>query len=184
VGDYSLPCVGCKLAIGDSYYYRSFKYPLCNDCRKTDQDNPEYQTMNRTMAKKEFLLKDEDLDYRRPPLRYISRKNPHNPRYGDMKLYLVAQLQERAILVHGSLAELEELKKDRAMKREINIERKFERKIKKMRKELRLNEKPIDLAPKEHSHTFEIVNDSSDDQYSYKKCTECGLTISFVREDC
>ena len=92
--------------------------------------------MNRTMAKKEFLLKDEDLDYRRPPLRYISRKNPHNPRYGDMKLYLVAQLQERAIIVHGSLAELEELKKDRAMKREINIERKFERKIKKMRKEV------------------------------------------------
>ena len=92
--------------------------------------------MNRTMAKKEFLLKDEDLDYRRPTLKFISRKNPHNPRYGDMKLYLVAQLQERAVLVHGSLEKLEELKQDRVKKREANIERKFERKISKMRREV------------------------------------------------
>ncbi|KAE9555125.1 hypothetical protein FO519_001700 [Halicephalobus sp. NKZ332] len=183
VADCSLPCIDCKIAIGDSYYYRSFKYPLCNDCRKDDYDKPEYQTINRTMAKKEFLLKDEDLDYRQPPLKFISRKNPHNPRYGDMKLYLVAQLQERAILVHGSLAELEELKKDRALKREVNTEKKFERKINKMRRELRVNEKPVDLTPKEHHHNFEILADSSDDQYQYKKCTECGLTVTFVRED-
>lgn len=38
------------------------------------------------------MLKDCDLDLRKPILRYISKKNPHNPRYGEMKLYLKAQV--------------------------------------------------------------------------------------------
>lgn len=46
----------------------------------------------KTEAKKEYLLKDCDFDIRKPPLRFVSKKNPHNPRYGDMKLYLKLQV--------------------------------------------------------------------------------------------
>lgn len=37
-------------------------------------------------------MKDCDFDIRKPPLRFVSKKNPHNPRYGDMKLYLKLQV--------------------------------------------------------------------------------------------
>lgn len=50
--------------------------------------------ITRTEAKNEFLLKDCDFDLRKPPLKYISRKNPHNPRWGDMKLYLRLQVKK------------------------------------------------------------------------------------------
>lgn len=32
------------------------------------------------------------MDERTPPLKFIVRKNPHNPRWGDMKLYLRLQV--------------------------------------------------------------------------------------------
>jgi DNA repair protein len=51
-----------------------------------------HKLIPRTEAKTLYLLKDCDLDLREPPLRYIAKKNPHNPRYGDMKLYLKAQV--------------------------------------------------------------------------------------------
>jgi len=38
------------------------------------------------------LLKDEDFDVREPPLKFILRKNPHNERWGDMKLFLKLQV--------------------------------------------------------------------------------------------
>jgi DNA-repair protein complementing XP-A cells len=59
------------------------------------QEPEKYKTISRTRAKTEYLLKDEDLDLRRPLLRYISKKNPHNPRYGDMKLYLEIQVSAK-----------------------------------------------------------------------------------------
>ncbi|KAK6018901.1 XPA protein [Ostertagia ostertagi] len=43
------------------------------------------------------LLKDCDLDLRKPVLRYWAKKNPHNPRYGDMKLYLKFKVVERCL---------------------------------------------------------------------------------------
>ena len=49
--------------------------------------------ITKTDAKNNYLLKDGDFDRREPPLRYIVRKNPHNERWGDMKLYLKLQVK-------------------------------------------------------------------------------------------
>lgn len=51
-----------------------------------------HKLISRTEAKQRYLLKDCDLDKREPPLRFILKKNPHNPRWGDMKLYLQLQV--------------------------------------------------------------------------------------------
>lgn len=62
------------------------------------RDNEEkHKLISRTEAKQHYLLKDCDLDMREPPLRFVLKKNPHNPRWGDMKLYLKVQVgrQER-----------------------------------------------------------------------------------------
>jgi DNA-repair protein complementing XP-A cells len=40
-------------------------------------------------------LKDCDLDKREPALRFIVRKNPHNRRWGEMKLEEVEKERER-----------------------------------------------------------------------------------------
>lgn len=58
------------------------------------RDNEEkHKLISRTEAKQRYLLKDVDLDKREPPLRFILKKNPHNPRWGDMKLYLLLQVR-------------------------------------------------------------------------------------------
>lgn len=62
----------------------------------------QHALITRTDAKKEFLLKDCDLMSREPPLRFISKKNPHNPRWGDMKLYLRLQVSGNTKLILAS----------------------------------------------------------------------------------
>lgn len=57
------------------------------------RDNEEkHKLISRTEAKQHYLLKDCDLDQREPPLRFTLKKNPHNPTWGDMKLYLKLQV--------------------------------------------------------------------------------------------
>lgn len=62
---------------------------VCDGCRDSDE---KHSLITRTEAKTEYLLKDCDLDKREPILKFICRKNPHNVRWGDMKLYLHLQV--------------------------------------------------------------------------------------------
>jgi len=82
-------CLLCQEPLHDSFLYRSFSYAVCDSCR---DDEGKHQLITRTDAKQEYLLKDCDIDLREPALRFILRKNPHNPRWGDMKLYLLLQV--------------------------------------------------------------------------------------------
>nr|CAD2125915.1 unnamed protein product [Meloidogyne enterolobii] len=126
-------CLDCKGPLfSDAYLWKYFSQPICNKCRELEK----HKLITRTEAKTKFLLTDADLDCRKPPLRYISRKNPHNPRYGDMKLYLRSQLEARALEVYGSFTSLEQAKQKRELNREKANERRFEKKIHSMRKEV------------------------------------------------
>nr|CAD2140345.1 unnamed protein product [Meloidogyne enterolobii] len=125
-------CLDCKGPLfSDAYLW---KY-LVNQF-VINAELEKYKLITRTEAKTKFLLTDADLDCRKPPLRYISRKNPHNPRYGDMKLYLRSQLEARALEVYGSFTSLEQAKQKRELNREKANERRFEKKIHSMRKEV------------------------------------------------
>lgn len=104
--------------------------PPCSDPKG------KHKVISRTEAKKRFALRDEDLDHRRPVLRFLSKKNPHNPRYGDMKLYLLSQVEERACSLHGSVANIELLKEERREKREQTANKRFENRIKAIRKQV------------------------------------------------
>lgn len=126
--------------MGDAVLWSSYSYPVCDVCHKAFPDK--YNTISRTRAKADYLLKDEDLDLRRPILRYISKKNPHNPRYGDMKLYLEIQVRERAMELHGSAEELQNTRELREEKKEAKTAKRYENKIKKMQKEVCLGFKP------------------------------------------
>jgi len=88
--------------------------------------------ITRTDAKNTYLLKDCDFDKREPPLKFLLRKNPHDSRWGDMKLYLQLQVEDRALEVWGSLEELE-LERERERreeKREMSKAKKYNKHLK------------------------------------------------------
>lgn len=122
-------CDECEHPIHDSFLYRSFGFPICDTCRyrvtslfialgylfisaylffcffkiKFRDEEEKHALITRTEARQEYLLKDCDLDLREPVLRFILRKNPHNPRWGDMKLYLRSQVMKKLVAYFYSI---------------------------------------------------------------------------------
>lgn len=107
--DADLVCDDCQKPFIMSFLHKTFLHPVCDDCKyleklfmlllrsrnvifKFRDINERHVLITRTEAKNEYLLKDCDLDLRSPTLMFISKKNPHNPRWGDMKLYLKLQV--------------------------------------------------------------------------------------------
>lgn len=89
-------CLECSEQFIDSYLFKNFDLAICDKCRDPDD---KHSLITRTEAKNEYLLKDCDFDRREPPLKCIVRKNPHNVRWGEMKLYLHLQVEKRALEV-------------------------------------------------------------------------------------
>uniref|UniRef100_A0A7E4ZT55 XPA_C domain-containing protein n=1 Tax=Panagrellus redivivus TaxID=6233 RepID=A0A7E4ZT55_PANRE len=163
-------CTECGDFLGESELWDRYNFAVCSVCN--DKEG-RHKLITRTEAKDRFLLKDCDFDLRKPPLRFISKKNPHNPRYGDMKLYLLPQLEARAIEVHGSLESIEELKELKTSRRDAMNEKRFERKIKAMRTEMKSACAPKALPKVTHTHVYGPEEfDAESDQYK-KNCTEC-----------
>jgi DNA-repair protein complementing XP-A cells len=123
-------CLECADKFGDSYLLNNFKYEVCDKCRDNEE---KHVLITRTEAKDQYLLKDCDIDRREPPLMYISRKNPHNPRWGEMKLYLHVQIKERAMEVWGSEEAIEEQHELRVIKAEKSKLKKYNKQIKELR---------------------------------------------------
>jgi DNA-repair protein complementing XP-A cells len=91
-----------------------------------------HSLITKTDAKNDYLLKDCDVDKREPPLRFLTRRNPHDTRWGDMKLYLQLQVEKRALEVWGTEEALEEERELREEKREKAKAKKYGKKMKGM----------------------------------------------------
>lgn len=122
-----LVCDDCDKPFMDSYLSNSFDLAVCDKCRDNDV---KHKLVSRTEAKQQYLLKDCDLDQREPPLRFVLRKNPHNPHWGDMKLYLKVQVEKRCMEVWGSEEALEEAKETREENKEVQKQKRFNKKVK------------------------------------------------------
>ncbi|KHN80391.1 DNA repair protein complementing XP-A cells -like protein [Toxocara canis] len=171
-------CSMCKKPLLDSFLWDKFNYPVCDKCR--DEKNA-HKLIPRTEAKAKYMLKDCDLDLRKPVLRYISKKNPHNPRYGDMKLYLKAQLEERCLEIYESWGKFDEMKESRAAQKEERAEKSFERKIRQMRRQLRGPKEPKITKGQSHEHSYgEEVYDEEKSEY-ISTCTVCGYHLSYEK---
>ncbi|KAG6460897.1 hypothetical protein O3G_MSEX012294 [Manduca sexta] len=162
-------CVTCERLFPQSFLFDNFDHPVCDECR---DNGDEHALMTRTEAKNEFLLKDCDLDSRPPPLRYLRRRNPHSSRYGDMRLYLRAQVEARALLVWGSE---DELASERERREEARSRTRLQRDHKRLRA-LRLDVRSSLYDRQRGVHTHEFGAESYDeaaDQYS-RTCATCG----------
>lgn len=169
-------CEDCKQTIGTSYLFNTFDYPVCDSCR----DEEKHSLITKTEAMKEYLLKDCDIEKREPPLKYITRKNPHNVNWGEMKLYLQIQVEKRALEVWGTEEALREELERREEKRIVSKSKKYLKEMKKLRMTVRssLYDK---TSAASHKHAFgpETYNEEDDD-YS-KVCTTCGFKEVFEK---
>lgn len=170
-------CDECTKEFKDSYLLQTFNLEVCDLCRDSEG---KHSLITKSEAKQEYLLRDYDFDKREPALKYITRKNPHNPRWGEMKLYLHLQVEERALEVWGSEDNLLNEKLKRDVKREETKMKNFNKKIKKLRMQVRssLYNKSIKA---DHVHEFgEETYNEDDDTYSHT-CLSCGYDETYEK---
>jgi len=161
-------CLLCQEPLHDSFLYRSFSYAVCDSCRDNDD---KHQLITRTEAKQEYLLMDCDLDLREPILRFILRKNPHNPRWGDMKLYLQLQVEKRALEVWETFEKLEEQHELREDKRKKTKVKKFNKEVKALRMAVRSSIYVKQTASHQHVFGPEAFDEKKD--IYYRCCNVC-----------
>ena len=98
-------CDNCELPFENSYLRKHYNALVCDECK----DDEKYPLMTLSEVKTEYVLNDNHLK-RDPALKFILKKNPHNPSWGEMKLFLLPQVETRALEIHESWEKLEELK--------------------------------------------------------------------------
>ncbi|RZC35617.1 DNA repair protein complementing XP-A cells -like, partial [Asbolus verrucosus] len=120
-----------------------------------------------------------DLDKHEPPLKYITRKNPHNVNWGEMKLYLRLQVEERALKVWGSEAKMEEERERREEKKVIAKTKKYHKQLKELRMNMRSS--LYDRTSAAHVHEFgpETYNEE-EDTYS-RNCETCSYVETYEK---
>ncbi|KAK5606086.1 hypothetical protein CRENBAI_000650 [Crenichthys baileyi] len=174
--DYLL-CDDCQKPFMDSFLSNSFDLSVCDKCRDNEE---KHKLISRTEAKQCYLLKDVDFDKREPPLRFILKKNPHNPRWGDMKLYLLLQVEKRCMEVWGSEEALEEARETREENREVQKQKRFNKKVKDLRRAVRSSMWTKNTSAHQHEYGPEEVVDPEEDLYK-KTCTTCGHELTYEK---
>lgn len=161
-------CEECHQDFLRSNLYRTFAVHICDDCR---DPRGAHELITRTDAKAKYLLKDCDLDLRKPTLRYMLKKNPYQ-KSGDMRLYLKYQVEERAIEVHGSEEKLEEELEKREERRTTKRQKIFDKKIKSLSMQVRSSLYKHKVGPHEHEFGEPICIDEDNDIYQ-RSCKTC-----------
>jgi DNA-repair protein complementing XP-A cells len=166
-------CIECNEEYADSYLLKNFEYSCCDKCKDLDE---KHELITKTDARTEFLLKDCDFDKREPPLKFISRKNPHKSTWAEMKLYLKLQVKARAMEVHESEKKLEEEKNLREEKREIAKVKKYNKQLSQLRKNVRAT--LYDKTHKAHVHEYG-PSTYNEDTEEYTHSCECGFQETY-----
>lgn len=189
-----MACNECKMNFLSSFLHKNFDEPICDECREkfsvrdddedsleggnVDENSLRYGLVTRTVAKEKYLLTDFDLDKREPILKCLEKKNPHNQRWGKMRLYLRCQVQRLSEQIHQG--KVEEKLTQRDEKRAENKRRKYEKQVEQLRLDVRtsLQSKPLRTA---HEHKYDEQNirfDPQTETYS-KICIECGFRYEY-----
>ncbi|KAK9723145.1 XPA protein C-terminus [Popillia japonica] len=169
-------CESCNEAISKSWLFDTFDVKVCDNCK----DPETHKLITKTEAINEYLLKECDFDKRDPPLKFISKKNPHNVRWGEMKLYLKLQVEKRALEVWGSMEKIEEELERREEMRILNKTKKYNKKMKELRMNVRSSLFDRTTAAS-HTHEFGVDTYNSDDDTYNHECLICGYEETFEK---
>lgn len=169
-------CDQCNRTFDDSFLRKHFDVDVCDRCR----DPKGLHTMiTKSTAKDRYLVNDVDLDVREPKLRFILKRNPHNSIWGDMRLYLEAQVAQRSLEIWGSEDKLEAERERRARRVEASKLKHYNKRIKDLKVQTRSSLFTKTTATHEHSFGPETY-DREKDVY-VKRCTECNYTNVFEK---
>ncbi|XP_059054384.1 DNA repair protein complementing XP-A cells homolog, partial [Achroia grisella] len=170
-------CLRCDGLFPQSFLFDNFDHSVCDDCR---DDEGAHALVPRTEAKSEYLLKDCDLDSRPPPLRCLRRRNPHRAGYGEMRLYLRAQLEERALAVWGSRDELQAERGRRLEARDATRQRQARRRLRELRMDVRSS--LYDRSHRAHQHRYGPERRAARDEDSFERaCLDCGHVQTYEK---
>ncbi|XP_055916621.1 DNA repair protein complementing XP-A cells homolog isoform X2 [Eupeodes corollae] len=157
-------CLECADKFSGSYLLDNFDHAVCDKCRDPEE---KHALITKTEAKAEYLLKDCDFDRREPVLKFISKKNARYTKWGEMKLYLLLQVQKRALEVWGSEEEVIKQQEERDEKRVVTKVKRYNKQMKQLRMDVRSSLYTKKLKPM-HQHEFgpEVYNEE-EDTYSH-----------------
>ncbi|KAJ3639684.1 hypothetical protein Zmor_003028 [Zophobas morio] len=170
-------CVKCEKSIASSWLFDNFGYKCCDSCKDTDE---EHKLITKTEALNRYLLRDFDLDKREPPLKYITRKNPHNVRWGEMKLFLELQVVKRALEVWGSEEKIEEQRELREEKKVLAKTKKYNKQLKELKMSMRssLYDRTSATA---HVHEFGPETYHEEEDNYTRNCLTCSYVETFEK---
>lgn len=170
-------CIDCNKKFSESRLYKHFEISVCDTCK----ENGKHPLITRTESKNKYCLKDCDLDLREPILKFIVRKNPHDDRWGDMKLYYEKLVLRRALEVWGSEEKIEEERDRRLENKDKKKVKQYQKQVKAMRQAVRTSTWHKDLT--KHTHEYDSENetyDEEEDTYT-KKCKSCQHTVTYEK---
>ena len=111
-------CIDCSEKQGQDSFFQAFGISVCYDCQRVAKGpGDKYQVITKTKAKDQFLLTDRQLDRSQGGLGCMTKKNPHEGRFNDMRLYLRAQCEEVALKQWGNDEAIFEEKERRTTER-------------------------------------------------------------------
>ncbi|KAI0242933.1 XPA_C domain-containing protein [Lamellibrachia satsuma] len=169
-------CEECDKEFMDSFLFTTFDLYVCDNCRNTEE---KHKYITKSEAKERYLLKDCDVDKREPILKYIVKRNPHNNRWGSMKLYLESQIKERALEVWESEEAMEEERERRTENKQKVKLKKFDKRMKDLRMSVRGSLWRKKTEGHEHSYGEETYNEE-EDNYS-KTCSTCQHVMTYEK---
>lgn len=170
-------CIKCDKPFATSWLFDKFNYYCCDECKDLEE---EHKLITRTDAMTQYLLKPVDLDKREPVLKFITKKNPHNIRWGDMKLYLKPQVVKRSLEVWGSEEAIEEHRKTREEKKVVSKAKKYQKHLKELRMNMRSSLYDY-TSNTTHSHEFGKETYNSEDDTYTRKCKTCPYEETFEK---
>nr|XP_022920986.1 DNA repair protein complementing XP-A cells homolog [Onthophagus taurus] len=169
-------CEKCQKIFAKSWLFETFDLKVCDECK----DPEEHKLITKSEAMSSYLLKECDFTKRGTPLKFISKKNPHNSRWGEMKLYLQVQVEKRALEIWESEEKLQEEIEKREEKKVMAKTKKYQKQMKELRMNVRssLYDKTTSAS---HTHEFgEETYNEEDDNYTHK-CVSCGYEETFEK---
>uniref|UniRef100_H2Z4Z7 XPA C-terminal domain-containing protein n=1 Tax=Ciona savignyi TaxID=51511 RepID=H2Z4Z7_CIOSA len=173
-GDLTI-CLDCDKPFLDSYLLSTYNHPACDKCRDVED---KHSVITKSEAKDSYLLSEVDLTKREPILKCVVRKNPRHNKWGDMKLFLKLQVEQRALEVWGSEEAIEKEHELRQQKREEAKRKKFDKNMKQLRKEVRSSLYSVKVHG--HQHSFGDEKQINEDEWT-KTCSSCGHQITFEK---
>ncbi|XP_065174304.1 DNA repair protein complementing XP-A cells homolog [Atheta coriaria] len=169
-------CDRCEKKFATSWLFETYDCKVCDACK-----DPEiHRLITKTEAMKEYLLKDCDLDRREPPLKFITKKNPHHNSWGEMKLYLQIQVEDRALEVWGTEEKLEEEIKKREEKKVATKTKKYHKQMKELRMNMRSSLYDKTTAAS-HTHEFGPESYNEDEDNYTHTCITCKYVETFEK---